>query len=207
MSRRRLAAALVTLTCVVACAGCADGRESPTVLPPSKREARAVFVVIGGRESSGFGLEDALHSAWPQILFRRQFPDGTVYVNLARNDTTAAQARADQTPVAVEQHPTVAVVWLGEGDDIVGTRPAQFGQDLELLLTRLRQSGTGRVLVASPPSDAPGSQFAPQIASAARAAGAEVVRLSAGAWNPHAPRSQRASVQAAAADEFGRALK
>ena len=112
-----------------------------------------MFVVIGGRESSGFGLEDALHSAWPQLVFRRQFPDGTVYVNLARNDTTAAQARADQTPVAVEQHPTVAVVWLGEGDDIVGTRPAQFGQDLELLLSRLRQSGTGRVLVASPPSE------------------------------------------------------
>src|SRR6478672_13034633 len=150
MSQRRLAAALVAITWVV-CAGCADGRGSQTVLPPSQRKARAVFVVIGGRESSGFGLEDALHSAWPQLVFRRQFPNGTVYVNLARNDTTAAQARADQTPVAIEQHPTVAVVWLGEGDDIVGTKPAQFGQDLELLLTRLRQAGTSRVLVASPP--------------------------------------------------------
>ena len=118
--------------------------------------------------------------------------------------THGSQARVDQTPVAIEQHPTVAIVWLGEGDDIVGTRPTQFGEDLELLLSGLRQSGTSRVLVASPPSGVPGSQFAPQIASAAQAAGAEVIRLSPGAWNPHAPRSQRASVQAAAADEFAR---
>jgi len=198
-----LAAVLIAVA-LSSTAGCSDGRKAPATLPASARKQRAVFVVIGGRESSGSGLEDELHTAWPQVVFSKQFPSGTVYVNLSRNDTTVAEARAEQAPLAVEQRPTVAAVWLGEGDDDTG---AQFEHDLRLLLGDLRRAGTSRVLVASPPAGAPGSRFAAAIATAARSTGAELVPLSAAAWDPHAPRAQQTTVQAAAASEFGRALK
>ncbi len=204
----RLVAGLAALAFVLAnLPGCADGRKAPTVLPAGPRKQRAVFVVIGGRESSGSGIDDALHKAWPQIVFGSQFPNGTVYVNLARNDTTVAEAKVEQTPLAIEQRPTVATVWLGEGDDDAGTAPAQFGSDLRILLAELRRAGAARVLVAFPPPGAPGSRFASEIATAARSTGAELVPLSARAWDPHAPRTRQATVQAAAAAELGRALK
>jgi len=209
---RRLTASLAPVVIAIAVAlssiaGCSDGRREPAAQPASARKQRAVFVVIGGRESSGSGLEDGLHTAWPQVVFSQQFPNGTVYVNLSRNDMTVAEARAEQAPLAVEQRPTVAAVWLGEGDDDTATDPAQFERDLRLLLGDLRRAGTSRVLVASPPAGAPGSRFAAAIATAARSTGAELVPLSAAAWDPHAPRAQQTTVQAAAASEMGRALK
>lgn len=199
--------AVIALIAVVTLAGCADGRKRPAVLPASRHTARSVFVVVGGRESSGAGLSDALHTAWSQVVFARRFPTGTVYVNLARNDTTVADALAQQAPLAVEQRPTVVAVWLGEGDDDVGTPAPQFGRDLGALLGRLRQDRATRVLVASPPVAAPGGRYVAEIAGAARRAGAEVVTLSAAAWNPRARGSQQTAAQAAAADELGRALK
>lgn len=207
-ARARLATRLaVAAIALGALASCSDGRKGPAALPASPRKQRAVFVVLGGRESSGSGLVDALHTAWPQVVFSQQFPNGTVYFNLARNDTTVAQARAEQAPLAVKQRPTVAAVWLGEGDDDTGTDPAQFGRDLRALLGLLRAAGTSRVLVASPPAGAPGSRFTTEIAAAAHSTGAELVPLSAKAWDPHARRAEQTTVQAAAASEFGRALK
>ncbi|MDQ6696203.1 MAG: hypothetical protein M3Z46_01930 [Actinomycetota bacterium] len=211
MTRRptaNLAPALIAFAVALSSiAACSDGRKEPAALAPVARKQRAVFVVIGGRESSGSGLDDSLHTAWPQVVFSKQFPNGTVYLNLSRDDTTVAQARAEQAPLAVQQRPTVAAVWLGEGDDDAGTDPAQFERDLRGLLGLLRRGGASRVLVASPPPGAPGSRFATEIAGAARSTGAELVRLSTTAWNPHAPRAEQTSVQAAAASEIGRALK
>lgn len=191
---------------VAAVTGCSDGRQAPKVLPPAKARPPTVFVVIGGRESSGSGLDDSLHTAWSQLAFAG-LPDGTVYLNLASDDATVAEARQRQAPLAVEQHATVAAVWLGEGDDLAGTDPAQFGRDLRALLDQLRRAGTDRVLVASPPPGVPGSQYAPAIAAATTSTGSELVPLSAKAWDPLAPPARRAAVQAAAAAEISHALK
>ena len=201
---RFIAAAAVA---ILIAGGCSDGRKAAATVPPSHRRARSVFVVIGGRETSGAGLHDSLHTSWPQVVFSRRFGVGAVHVNLARNDTTVADALVQQLPLAVEQRPTIATVWLGEGDDDVHTPPEQFGRDLRTLLGRLRRGGSTRVIVASPPADAPGGEYISQIAAAAQSSGAEVVPLSAAAWDPRAPRTRREAVQAAAAAELGRAVK
>jgi hypothetical protein len=200
-----ITAAAVTLASI---AGCADGRHHPPAQPADRTKPRSLFVVVGGRESAGQDrLPDRLHTSWSQIAFANDFPVGTVYVNVARPDTTVADALTQQLPLAVEQRPTVVAVWLGEGDDDVGTPPVQFGSDLRSLLGKLRRHGATRVLVASPPARARGARYTSQIADAARSTGAELVPLSPAAWDTRAPDYRKVGVQAAAANEFGRALK
>jgi len=188
-------------------AACADGRQRPPTLPANRRTQPSTFVVIGGRESTGSGLADPLRTSWTQVLFGRRLPVGTVYVNAARDDDTVAEALREQAPLALEQRPTLAIVWLGEGDDDVPTPPEDFGRELRSLLRLLRRGGRTRVLVASPPPGVPGARYVPAIAEAARSTGAEVVTLSVAAWDPHAAASRQVAVQAAAADELGRAVR
>lgn len=203
---RRARLVVVSLSLILV-AACADGRKSPPTLPASRRTQPATFVVIGGRESTGSGLADPLHTAWTQLLFGRRLPVGTVYVNAARDDDTVAQALREQVPLAIEQRPTLAVVWLGEGDDDVGTTTEDFERDMRSLVGQLRRGGRTQVLVASPPPGVPGARFSAAISAAARSAAAKVVPLSAAAWDPHATDAERVAVQAAAADELGRAIR
>ncbi len=192
---RQVAAATVAVTMVLtSVAGCADGRKGPTALPASRAKQRSVFVVVGGRESTGDGLADPLHTSWPQAVYAKRLPIGTVFVNMARADTTVAAALIEQVPLAVEQRPTIAAVWLGEGDDDVQTPPTLFGSALRTLLTKLRRQGATRVLVAFPPPRAAGSRYAAEIERASRSTGAELVALSRAAWDPHAAEGDRVAV-------------
>lgn len=204
--RRSAAAAVATITLLLA-ASCSDGRQSPVTQPAGPARKQAVFVVIGGRESSGAALGDSLHDAWPQQVFSSRFPAGTVYVNLAHDDATVEDAVRSQLPLALGQRPTVAIVWLGVADAAAGTKPPRFGRDLRVLLDRLRRGSTTRVLVAAPPVGVEAARYAAVEVDAARAAGADLVRLSATAWNPQAGGAEQVAVQSAAATELGQAVK
>ena len=136
-----------------------------------------MFVALGGTET--FGFRAGASKTWAQTFYATKLPLGSVFVNVARPEATVAQARRNQLPLALSQHPSLAVVWLGPGDQAAGTSATSFGEDLTGLLSGLRRSGTAQVLVGSPEPNTPGSTYTDQIAAAARDTGAAVVPLPA----------------------------
>lgn len=198
----RRAAVVIVILAVVA-VGCSDGRQAPPAPPAGAPVGRSVFVALGGHET--FGGADGPGATWAQALHRK-LPLGTVYINVARPEATAADARRNQLPLAIAQRPTLAVVWLGDGDEEVGTPPEVFGENLMAVLSGLRGAGVDSVLVGSPTPGTRGSRYADQIATASQAMGAKVVPLPAGTSPGQRTPEARAAANDMAAGAFAAAL-
>ena len=119
-------------------------QEAPTGPPP-------VYVAVGASETTGIGAEVPLRDAWPRVLFRTAMPENTIFVNMGIPGATVAQALREELPLALEQRPTVATVWLNVNDIIAGVTAAEFERDLGTLVKQLRRGGATRVLVANAP--------------------------------------------------------
>lgn len=133
--------------------GCtaSDGVEdsTPAVVP---RETAPFYVAVGASESVGFGTDDPLREAWPQVFFRAALPRESVFVNLAVPGSTVSEAFIRQVPEARALRPSIVTVWLNVNDLAAGVPAHEYEQNLGDLVRALRVSGRRpRVLVANVP--------------------------------------------------------
>ena len=86
---RRWLAALVALAAVLA--GCSEGPQAAQ-LPPTPAEPKLTYVALGASDAIGFGADQPLTQAWPQLLVRGELPVSATFVNAAADGSTVAQA-------------------------------------------------------------------------------------------------------------------
>ncbi len=171
----------------------------------------ATVFVTGDGITAGDGLTDALHQAWPRLVFRQAFPLGSVLVNGAGQGATVGNAITAQLPIAAGVHPDTALVWLGVEEATQGESPGTFEQSLRTLFAGLHADGAKRIVVAGLPSgvaEANAGAFNTAISRAAAGSGARFVDLS----NVHARVdalgnvAPTAELHRAIADDFIRVL-
>jgi lysophospholipase L1-like esterase len=112
-------------------------------------------VAVGASDALGFGTNDPIRQAWPQLFFTSSLPGGATFVNMGIAGATAADAVANELPYAVALHPTLVTVFLGVNDLIRQVPVAAFERSLGGVLDGLRAS-TPRplILIANiPPLD------------------------------------------------------
>lgn len=173
-------AVVVVIVGVLFVASCATHHRAT---PPAKESGPppATVFVAGDDVTAGDGLEDALHAAWPRLVFREAFPLGSTFVNGASRNATVENAITTQLPIAADVHPDTALVWLGTREAAVGGSPAAVEQSLRALFTDLRSDGAKRILAAGIPAgvgDASAPSFNAAIERAADEANARFVDLS-----------------------------
>ena len=174
---RAVAAVIASVVFVVSCA------THHRVAAPAKATGPppATVFVAGDDVTAGDGLDDALHTAWPRLVFREAFPVGSTFVNGASRNATVENAITTQLPIAADVHPDTALVWLGTREAVVGASPVAVEQALSTLFTDLRSDGANRILAAGLPAgvaDASARSFNAAIERAANAANARFVDLS-----------------------------
>jgi lysophospholipase L1-like esterase len=144
---------LVGLAAVLA--GC--GTSASTTTGPSvagDTGTPQVYVAIGASETIGAGIDDdplRLRDAWPQLFFNDAMPRASTYYNLGVGGSTTADALTAQVPEALRLQPTVVTVWLNVDDLVHGVAAPTYEQELDTLVSRLRQGGRATVLVATTP--------------------------------------------------------
>jgi lysophospholipase L1-like esterase len=110
------------------------------------------YVAVGASETVGFGLDNPLTEAWPQLVFRGALPRGTVFTNVGISGATVERALKDEVPQAVALKPTVVTVWLNVNDILHLVQPPTYEAQLRDLLHQLRAGGTTKVFVANTPA-------------------------------------------------------
>lgn len=124
------------------------------VLPPTPGDPVVRYVAVGASDSLGVGADQPLVQSWPQVLLRGSLPVPTVFVDVARDGATVADAIEEQLPLALEQQPDLVTVSFGVNDLRAGVAPDRFEADLGSLVRGLRRGGATRVLLANvPPLD------------------------------------------------------
>jgi lysophospholipase L1-like esterase len=141
---------------VVAClaAACTASAPSPEV-PAHPAGARVLYVAVGASDSLGFGTNDPIREAWPQLFFTSSLSGGATFVNMGIGGATAADAVADELPYAVGLHPTLVTVFLGVNDLIQQIPVSSYERSLGSLVDGLRTSSPRPlILIANiPPLD------------------------------------------------------
>lgn len=150
---RRLAGATAALA---ALAGCGTAGSSTSSLPGAGAGVGApqVYVAVGASETVGAGIEDdalRLRDSWPQLFFNAALPRTATYYNLGIVGATTREALGGEVPEALALEPTVVTVWLNVDDLVRGVGAAQYEQDLDVVVHRLRRGGATTVLVANTP--------------------------------------------------------
>jgi len=136
-------------------AGCGSGAPGTGGGPPPEAPGpRLTYVAVGASETVGYGAEDPLSQAWPQVLFRTALPRDTTFLNLGIPGETVQGALEDEVPAALRLAPDLVTVWLNVNDVLRGVSPADYERQLTTLVARLRRGGRTTVLLAdTPPLD------------------------------------------------------
>ena len=144
-------AGVVAVVAVLALAGaCSGGGRAAG--PPRSSDKGERYVAVGASETVGFGLDNPLTEAWPQLVFRGAVPRGTVFTNVGISGATVERALRDEVPQAVALKPTVVTVWLNVNDLLRLVQPPTYEAQLRDLLHQLRGGGTAKVFVANTPA-------------------------------------------------------
>lgn len=118
---------------------------------PSPSPTPAVrYVAIGASDTVGVGATDPATGSWPARL-ARLLPPGSAYVNLGVSGSIALQARDQQLPGAIAQHPTVVSVWLAVNDMNATIQPSSYRESLAAIVDGLIASTEARVFVGNVP--------------------------------------------------------
>lgn len=184
---RRWPALAVGMLLALALAGCGAGAGGAAA-----RQAQAAPVMAGIAASDGVGIgaKNPDTDNWIAQL-GTHLPAGSRVINLGIGSATAYQAETQELPVALDAHPSLAVVWLGVNDYAQGVPLDVFSASLGRILTALHGSGA-KVFVANLPDLRRLPAFAKQdpatlganvtrwnaaIAASARSSGAGLVDL------------------------------
>ncbi len=169
MSHRALAmprsimalAALLPLLALAACGAPAGAGSTPPPSAPSATASTAPaatatppagvrYVAIGASDAVGVGASNPNVTAYVPILISR-LPKGSYALNLGISGETLGGALVDELPQAIAAKPTLITIWL-VGNDFKDCVPlAQYGANLNTLLTQLQQQTTAKVFVANAP--------------------------------------------------------
>jgi hypothetical protein len=149
--------AALALVVGVALAACSHASSTGSGAVATSTSVPSEFLVAFG-SSAGYAadLPDRFRLSWPQLLYRDAFPISTVFVNLSNDPTTLDQAVRFGLPVALEQHATIAAIWLGPGSGECGpdTTATRFASVLASLVQPLRAAGA-RVVIGTVPDRVP----------------------------------------------------
>ena len=117
-----------------------------------------MYVALGASDAVGVGSSDPNRTAYVPILISR-LPKGSAALNLGISGETLHAALSDELSQAIAQQPTLITIWL-VGNDFKDCVPlAQYGADLNTLLTQLQTKTHAKVYVAN----APDMSFLPAI--------------------------------------------
>lgn len=152
-----LAALLLATLLVAALAGCssAPGATSHPASATGGAGAGAAgtltLVTLGASDAYGVGTYDPDRLNWPAQL-AQALPQPTRLVNLGIPGATLSQARREELPIALDQRPSVVVIWLAVNDIIAHTPLDTYSQELRATLATLRTRAPGaRVFVGNVP--------------------------------------------------------
>ncbi len=164
MRRRRLAiaVALLILELTAACGATPHGVRTVTVLkPPAKQPSQQqqaqgtvtptfTYVAIGASDAFGIGTHDPKTQSWPVDL--AHMIGGPVHLaDLGIPSATADIAQRDEVPVALSLRPDLVTIWLGVNDVEDGVTLDAFRQQLQSIVTALKQGGITAIYVGNLP--------------------------------------------------------
>lgn len=113
---------------------------------PSAAAPAFHYVAIGASDTVGVGASDPAIGSWPARLTAR-LPVGTHFVNLGVSGSVAAQAAAEQAPVAVGLGPQLVTIWLGVNDLNAGVHEAEYAAALGSIIQPLVSRTDARILI------------------------------------------------------------
>ena len=138
---------------IVSVAGSACSGSKTPVPAATNAGRKAVYVALGNGETAGNGVKNRIRDAWPQLLYRNDFPRATVFANFGQTNVTVEAALASQLPPALALNPTVATVNLTE-DTFLTRDVAAFESRFNTLIRRLHRNGKTAVIIGNiPPGD------------------------------------------------------
>ena len=182
---------------------------------PSAEPPGITLLTIGDSATEGDGIADRLRDAWPYLLLSEALSPNDQLVNGALDGATAADALAEQAPLAAQVRANDVAIWIGAEDLVASTPVARFQSDYQSLVQEVQAAGARRVLLADLPLSfgRQTAQIDDAVRSVARATNAQLVEL-ANATVPRVladdsgpslvPNEQG---QRAVADAFERALR
>jgi len=129
-------------------AGPADPTLGPTVEPP----ATVTYLSLGGAETLGAGVEDFLRDAYPQVFFREELPNRTVFVNLGSDEALVGEIVPEHEALLAELRPDIVTVFVGLDDAAVLTPVEEFAAGYEAMVVALRAFGDVEILAATMPA-------------------------------------------------------
>lgn len=138
---------------VLSAIGTACSGSSVASVPATHAGRKAVYVALGNGETAGNGVKNRIRDAWPQLVYRAEFPRATVFANFGQTNVTVEAALTSQLPPALALKPTVATVNLTE-DTFLTRNVGAFESRFNTLIRRLRRGGTTAVIIGNiPPGD------------------------------------------------------
>ncbi len=108
------------------------------------------YVAIGASDTVGVGASDPATGSWPARV-ARLLPPGSAYVNLGVSGSVAVQAKDQQLPGAIAQHPTVVSIWLAVNDMNATIEPASYRDALGQIVDALVAETQAKVFVGNVP--------------------------------------------------------
>lgn len=121
---------------------------TPSATPAPTAAVR--YVAIGASDTVGVGAADPATGSWPARV-ARLLPPGSAYVNLGVSGSIALQAKDQQLPGAVAQHPTVVSVWLAVNDMNATIQPASYRDALAQIVDGLAANTDAKIFVGNVP--------------------------------------------------------
>jgi lysophospholipase L1-like esterase len=209
----KLVAGLVVLA--LALSGCAGKHATSSSVGSNTSAPGITLLTIGDSATEGDGIADRLRDAWPYLLLSEALSPNDQLVNGALDGATAADALAEQAPLAAQVRANDVAIWIGAEDLVASTPVARFQSDYQSLVQEVQAAGARRVLLADLPLSfgRQTAQIDDAVRSVARATNAQLVEL-ANATVPRVladdsgpslvPNEQG---QRAVADAFERALR
>jgi acyl-CoA thioesterase-1 len=126
-------------------AGCASPSSTA-----NDRTSPLTYVAVGDSTGIGLGARDGGGYVYRLFARIKQKRPGSTLINLSAAGATTADALNKQIPRLGGTREMLVTVCVGLNDLLRGRQAAQFAEDYEALITRLRQSG-GRIVVANLP--------------------------------------------------------
>lgn len=135
-------ALLACLACLTLTACGTTARAQHPAAAAGQNAPGMTLVVMGASDAYGVGTFDLDRQNWPTRL-ADDLPQPTHLVNLGIPGATIAQARQEELPVAVAQHPQALVLWLAVNDIIERVPLAAYSADLRATLATLKAESPG----------------------------------------------------------------
>lgn len=141
--------ALALLLCVPLTAACgAVNFARPVSRTPG---STLTIAVMGASDAWGIGTHDPDRINWPSLM-TADLPQPNHLINLGAPGSTLAQARRDELPVVLGEHPDVVVIWLAINDIIDDVPLDAYSSEVRQTLTAIhQQSPHTRVFVGNVP--------------------------------------------------------